>query len=1271
MSRPDTPEGHDPYALTVLRSLDAHRPLTKRYDIDATGNAVKTAYTGHKHFAVEEIRALNIQDLAEHMQRLERDPSAAIIRGAPLATTDRSKALRRSNGATATFEDVPRGWFMADLDDVPLPASMSVTADPHEAAAHLVGLLTGFAPDLVDVTAVVQFSSSAGIADIAEAEAVAGLPPRWAGVAKPGNRVGGHIWFMLARPESSAAVKRWALGVNARAGKKLVDPALFQSIHLHYVAAPIFGQGLRDPLAGRRVQIVQGLEDAATLTIPEFSTAPLRGATADFAGWGNGFAGGGFEARLAAIGTTGFHAEINAAVASYVATNWPRVDTEWLVEALQARILAAPPGDRSDAQIAAYAAPDALQRRVEWVMTCEAEKHEAQAAKQAQPIKPTYPDRGVTLPEAQAMAKAAVARFGYLMRAGEAPEHMLRVTVGAGKTHEAIAALPELLEAGRIGQGIREWRARLEAATKKARQRDMDERADRMVAHMLGRDWTSPERKPEEYGPAAPPEPGKGAVYFLTSRHDLADEIEGRILAETGMQAARWRGAEQPDPEQPGQKMCQDLPLLAEARRADVEVSAVCKACELRDQCGYQRQRGQQAEVWIGPREMPFQDKPTGLPDAAVVLVDEGFIDIGIEGEDGKKRLAVSALDEDRTPELSGEERRELLHYRGRMKALLEKHEDGQLLRLALEAEGFGAESAEQWAKLEWRTKRDANFQTGMSRADLLQALEDYRDTGFNRRRATTATMLREFLAGDDARSVKLTLATADLGNGQGPGRVVQLAWRKDIAEWAADAPKLLLDATTAPDLVKVWCPKLTVTDIEVNSPNQHVTQVYDKEFGRTWFKTESNVRAIADLVTSELARTAGDVLVITQKEPRDLVEAMLLARFNGALPDRLHLAHHGNLTGIDRWRDVATILVIGRPAVDRLTGERLAEVIRGGAVARVANADSGWWPQAEAGLRMADGTGQRVETSRHPDPLVEAARWTIAEGSVSQAIGRARGVRRTDADPVRVLLLGNMPLPLTVTEATTWESIKPNPVQVAMDQAAVAGQALPLGADDLVAAQPNTFRNAAQVWNALRGVNCNSLIRPSYKRFTVYSAHYWKPGTFRPSLALVPAVGGQAALEAVLGLKLMRFEWLEQPPAAEQAPQAEPQPKPRARPAAKPEAMPEPIATVTVLGEAPPFDPIPVAPPPPRQRDILLLRVLSRDTAPEADTLQDVTPVTPNARERLACLSRRLFQVRPPRPSNDGMNAVRMAHWLERCAQARQEHWRDDRRAAPMADSA
>ena len=115
----------------------------------------------------------------------------------------------------------------------------------------------------------------------------------------------------------------------------------------------------------------------------------------------------------------------------------------------------------------------------------------------------------------------------------------------------------------------------------------------------------------------------------------------------------------------------------------------------------------------------------------------------------------------------------------------------------------------------------------------------------------------------------------------------------------------------------------------------------------------------------------------------------------------------------------------------------------------------------------------------------------------------------------------------------------------------------------------------------------------------------------------------------------------------------------------------PEPIATVMVLGEAPPFDPIPAAPPPPPpQRDILLLRVLSRDTAPEAGTMH-APPATPDARQRLASLDRRLFHVRPPRPSNDGLNAVRIAHWQDRCAEARREHWRGDLREAPMADSA
>jgi hypothetical protein len=1290
MSGHDTPEAHDPYALTVLRAQNsrtgAPEVMTKTYSISASRMVVMRPYNDRvTFFAVERRRAENIAELAQLLRELSRDPYAAVIRDAPLPSinwkrTDRlanaqaeqlakpaegnRPAIKHRPARAATFAAAPCYIVPGDLDGLKIPSHMSVTADPAEVVGWITDMLVDAIPELEGVGLVFNLSSSAGLTDLHQAAQALGADAQanWSGAVRPG---GTRFYFMSDVPLMGEQLKRWAQAVNARWGGKLLDPTLYDAVHLDFTAAPVFCQGLHDPLKDRRVHVVKGTA-TATLLIPDFPTAPLRAGNADFGAFGARTAGVGFEARLEAIGGEGFHKQINAAIGAYVAANYPNIDAEWLIEAIQNRVAACEPGGRTQAQMAAYGDYRRLLGRVETFTRNEQAKREAQAAAQAQPIAPTYPDRGVTLTEAQAQAQAAVARFGDMMRDGEAPEHMLRVTVGAGKTHAAIAGLHDLLEAGRIGQGIREWRADNAAATEKARKHDADENADRMVAHMLGRDWSPPERKPEKYGPAAPPEPGTGAVYFLTSRHDLADQIEARILAETGMQAARWRGAEQPDPEQPGQKMCQDLQLLDEARKADVPANAVCGVCELSGQCGYQRQREQDEDrVVIGPREMIYQEKPTGLPSAAVVLVDEGFTDIGIEGEDGKKRLAVSALDEDRTPELFGEARRELLHYRGRMRVLLEKHEnDGQLQRDVFMAEGFGADSAKQWATLEWLTQPDVEFQAGMSRADLLQALDGYRDTGFNRRRAQMASMLREFLAGDDARAVGLTLATAELGNGQGPGRVVQLAWRKNIAKWAADKPKLLLDATTAPELVQVWCPKLEVTDIEVSGPNQNVMQVYDKEFGENWFETASNVTAIVDLIHVELARTDGPVLVVLQKAPRALVEAELVRRSGGEKSNRLHFAHHGALTGLDHWHDVATILVVGRPTPNRLTGERNAEIIRGGAVAPVTNADDSWWPQAEAGLRLADGTGKRVKASRHPDPLVEALRTTIAEGAVIQAIGRARGVRRTEDNPVRVVLLGSMPLPLTVTEAVTWETFKPSRVEVAIAEAAMAGQALPLAKADLAAARPDIWETAARAGHDLRGVKRETLITPPYKQSALYSVHYWKPGTFRPSLALVPAAGGQAALEAALGVKLMRFEWLEQPPAAEQATKAEPQP------AAKLEPPPEQVATVMVLGDDPPFDPIPAAPPPPRQRDILLLRVLSRVTAPEADTLH-VTNMLPNARERWASLDRRLSQVKPPTLHGDGLDVVRLGWWRDKCAEARREHWHGDLREVPMADSA
>ena len=46
---------------------------------------------------------------------------------------------------------------------------------------------------------------------------------------------------------------------------------------------------------------------------------------------------------------------------------------------------------------------------------------------------------------------------------------------------------------------------------------------------------------------------------------------------------------------------------------------------------------------------------------------------------------------------------------------------------------------------------------------------------------------------------------------------------------------------------------------------------------------------------------------------------------------------------------------------------------------------------------------GVATKGDKHPDPFVEAVRWQIHEGELMQALGRARGINRTDETPLDI----------------------------------------------------------------------------------------------------------------------------------------------------------------------------------------------------------------------------------------------------------------------------
>jgi putative DNA primase/helicase len=544
-----------------------------------------------------------------------------------------------------------------------------------------------------------------------------------------------------------------------------------------------------------------------------------------------------------------------------------------------------------------------------------------------------------------------------------------------------------------------------------------------------------------------------------------------------------------------------------------------------------------------------FQPLPKALEsraDGAVVVIDEAFWGAGLRGADDAHpiQLPVSRLMSLDTPRCNRADHELIIHYRHRALRAIHACDSGGLMRLAFEREDFTEASADEWSRLEWSLKPHPKLKKGMKREEALELIEQAGREAFTKLLPLLAKHLQGLLKGGDERSAKVALvkdALIDQRTGE-RGNVIRFRWKEDFAAWCSDLPMLILDASTPVELVRQWAPGVELHKIEMQAPEQHVVQVVDREFGRTFFQgSPNNVRRVTNIISMELASVTGDVLVIAQKVVRLLLEQEVRSRFGGELPPRLFFAHHGAITGLDKHRNAATVISIGRPAMNLRDGEKLAELVKGAAVAPfVADDDceGNRWPTRRAGIRLANGPARAVDQPYHPDPLVEAVRWAVTDGAVLQAIARGRGVQREAGRPLRVLLLAELALPVTVETVAGWDEIQPNRLAVALAEAFLAGRALPLAPTDLSSIRIDLWETQEAARRFLQeadfpATNGESLIRNilNYKRFTICGGEierlisaamrvvrYRKLANPHWVTAIVPNEDGRSALEACVG---------------------------------------------------------------------------------------------------------------------------------------------------------
>jgi hypothetical protein len=305
---------------------------------------------------------------------------------------------------------------------------------------------------------------------------------------------------------------------------------------------------------------------------------------------------------------------------------------------------------------------------------------------------------------------------------------------------------------------------------------------------------------------------------------------------------------------------------------------------------------------------------------------------------------------------------------------------------------------------------------------DLQKAIRNAEGNRSVARRAILWEALEKLLGNSNAKRSGRAEVIGDLDAETGIFHLaVRLYDASQISKRWAELPALHLDATANLTLIRTRVPHAKlIADIEADEPHTRVIQYHSHTFGKQ--ALSSNMELLLRVWRSGVSHAqlnGGQWLIVMQKTPQEkILEWSQNTR--EAIPEFVHLAHHNSLAGIDRYRHVRGIIVIGRTAPSPRMVECIAGVLTGFAVEKCGD----WYPGEMITLRARDGAMTTVERDTHPDPLSSEILRQVCDDELLQIIGRGRGSNRAAADPLEIVIYGNVPVPVPVDEFRVWSPI-------------------------------------------------------------------------------------------------------------------------------------------------------------------------------------------------------------------------------------------------------
>ena len=228
--------------LSILQSLQGL--ATKTWKKDGT----ISDFNAGKMFATKEAKIRSISGMYKFLDVFQHKADCFVIRGKFMGENPDNTTRRK-----VAFADQPLNLFCIDIDGF-TPLAADPVLHPELAIEDYLSKVFEDG-SFSDVSYVWQLSSSAG-------------SKKNEGVLKA------HVWFWSSEEYTSAQMRVWAKGINAKHPRS-VDAAVFQQIQAHYTATPMFEDGAVDPVPLRCGFVQRGSDEVVLDMSPNALSAEM------------------------------------------------------------------------------------------------------------------------------------------------------------------------------------------------------------------------------------------------------------------------------------------------------------------------------------------------------------------------------------------------------------------------------------------------------------------------------------------------------------------------------------------------------------------------------------------------------------------------------------------------------------------------------------------------------------------------------------------------------------------------------------------------------------------------------------------------------------------------------------------------------------------------------------------------------------------------------------------------------------------------------------